>query len=72
MYALQEKLIMSEYRGLSLDDPIARMSNLQEEYDRVIDINYRRTKELKKLRDSLVRLKSDLNLFKVSNERKAK
>ena len=60
MYAMSEKMILSEYQGATLEDPIAKMANLQDRYDKVVDSNVRRVSDLQKLRSSINRLKSDL------------
>lgn len=71
VYSLSEQLILAEYKGASLDEPLARMATLQDRYDRLEDTNARRVKDFRKLRETLNRLNSDLSVFKLSLERKA-
>ena len=60
MYAMSEKMIMMEFNETNLIDPLAKLCNLQDKYDKLIDLNVRRVGDLQKLRRGLNRLKSDL------------
>lgn len=60
MYAMSEKMIMMEFNETNLNDPLAKLCNLQDKYDKLIDLNVRRVGDLQKLRRGLNRLKSDL------------
>lgn len=42
MYEMQAKIIMLEYKGPSLEDPLNKLAALQNKYDRVVDLNIRR------------------------------
>jgi hypothetical protein len=56
-------MIMAEYKGHSLEDPLSKMAHLQDKIDKLVDQNVRRVGDLTKLRLSLNRLKSDLEVF---------
>ena len=42
MYEMSAKIIMLEYKGVSLDDPLSQLNALQNKYDKLIDYNVRR------------------------------
>lgn len=68
---MSEKIIMMEFNGTNLDDPLAKLNNLQEKYEKLVDLNVRRVTDLQKLRMGLNRLKSDLQVFQLSKKLKA-
>ena len=65
-YEMAEKIIFLEYKGHSLEDPLSKLANLQDLYDKLVDQNVRRVGDMTKLRESLNRLKSDLGVFQLS------
>lgn len=60
---MNAKMILLEYKGASLDDPLGKMNVLQNKYDKLVDQNVRRVLDIQKLRSALVRLKSDLHVL---------
>lgn len=37
---------MMEFNGTNLDDPLAKLNNLQEKYEKLVDLNVRRVTDL--------------------------
>ena len=46
MYEMNAKLIMLEYKGASLDDPLSKLEALQNKYDKLLDQNVRRLQDI--------------------------
>ena len=46
MYEMNAKLIMLEYKGASLDDPLSKLEALQSKHDKLLDQNVRRLQDI--------------------------
>lgn len=66
MYEMNAKLILMEYQGASVHDPLGRLNNLQERYDRLLDQQVRRQSDVQKLRQALIRLRQDINVVQMA------
>lgn len=63
---MSAKLILLEYKGASVEDPLGRLNNLQERYDRIVDSQVRRTGDVAKLRQALIRLRQDIQVVQMA------
>ena len=65
----QKSQATTETKELGLVEATSnKLQDLQAKYDQCLDANVRRVFDFQKLRKSLMRLKSDLHVFKLSKE----